>query len=102
MWPPILLASLGCYLEKIAGYLLPQRMLDSRVVHHVAALLPVALLAGIVTVQAATSGHAIVTDARMPGMAVAVVLMSRRTNFLLMVVCASATTALVRHFGLMA
>jgi len=102
MWPSILLAALGCYAEKLAGYLLPQRVLDARVVHHVAALLPVALLTGIVTVQAVTSGHSISPDARLPGMAVAVALMSRRTNFLVMVVCASATTAAVRHFGLMA
>lgn len=101
MWAPILLASVGCYIEKFAGYLLPQRWLDTRVVHHVAALLPVALLAGIVTVQAVTSGHAITLDARLPGMLVAIVLMARRTNFLVMVVCASATTACVRYFGLL-
>ena len=101
MWPSILLASFGCYSEKLAGYLLPPRVLDARFVHHVAALLPVALLAGIVTVQAITSGHSISLDARLPGMAVAVALMWRRTNFLVMVVCASATTAAVRHFGLL-
>lgn len=102
MWPSILLASLGCYAEKLAGYLLPERVLDRRVVHHVSALLPVALLAGIVTVQAMTSGHDIAWDARVPGMAVAFLLMARRTNFLVMVICASLTTAVVRHFGLMA
>ena len=102
MWSPILVASLGCYAEKLAGYLLPQRLLDTRAIHHVAALLPVALLAGIVTVQALTTGHTITLDARVPGMAVAVALMARKTNFLVMVVCASATTAIVRHFGLMA
>lgn len=101
MWSPILLASLGCYVEKFAGYLLPQRVLENRGVHHVAALLPVALLAGIVTVQALTTGHQLSIDARLPGMAVAVLLMARRTNFLVMVVCSSATTALVRHFGLL-
>lgn len=101
MWSPILVASLGCYAEKLAGYLLPQRFLDTRIVHHVAALLPVALLAGIVTVQALTAGHTITLDARVPGMAVAVALMARKTNFLVMVVCASTTTAIVRHFGLM-
>lgn len=101
MWPSILLASLGCYAEKLAGFLLPQRVLDARLIHHVAALLPIALLAAIVSVQAITTGHAITFDARLPGMAVAVALMSRRTNFLVMVVCASATTAAVRHFGLL-
>lgn len=102
MWPSVLVASLLCYVEKLAGYLLPERVLDRRAVHHIAALLPIALLAGIVTVQAITSKHSIVFDARVPGMAVAFVLMARRTNFLVMVVCAAAMTALVRHLGLMA
>ena len=102
MWPSVLFASLLCYVEKFVGYLLPDRVLDRRIVHHVAALLPVALLTGIVTVQAITTKQDIVFDARVPGMAVAIALMARRTNFLVMVVCASATTALVRQFGLMA
>lgn len=101
MWPPILIASLGCYAEKLAGFLLPQRVLDQRVVHHVAALMPVALLAGIVSVQAVTNGHRITLDARVPGMIVALALMSRRANFLVMVVSASATTAVVRALGLL-
>lgn len=102
MWPSVLVASAFCYVEKLSGYLLPERVLDRRIVHHVAALLPVALLAGIVTVQAITSKQSINPDARVPGMAVAFMLMARRTNFLVMVVCASATTALVRHLGWMA
>ncbi len=101
MWPSVLVASFGCYAEKLAGYLLPERVLDRRVVHHVATLLPVALLTGIVTVQAITTKHSVVLDARVPGMVVAVVLMARRTNFLVMVVSAAATTALVRHLGWM-
>ena len=101
MWPSVLVASFGCYAEKLAGYLLPERVLDRRIVHHVAALLPVALLTGIVTVQAVTAKHAILIDARVPGMAVAIALMARRTNFLVMVVSAAATTAIVRHLGWM-
>lgn len=101
MWPPILVASVLCYLEKLAGYLLPSRLLDRRAVHHVAALLPVALLTGIVTVQAITVRHAIVLDARVPGLAVGFILMWRRANFLVMVIASAAVTALVRRLGLM-
>lgn len=101
MWPAVLTSSFLCYAEKLAGYLLPERFLNRRSVHHVAALLPVALLTGIVTVQAITAKQSIVFDARVPGMAVAIALMARRTNFLVMVVAASATTALVRLLGWM-
>lgn len=101
MWAPVLIAALGTYLEKIAGYLLPERVLNNRVVHHTAGLLPVALLSAIVAVQAFTTGKVWVFDARVPGMLVAFVLILRKTNFLVMVVAATATTAAVRALGLL-
>lgn len=102
MWPAIGVTALGLYLEKLAGYLLPARALERDSVRRVAALLPIALLASIVAVQVVASGRAVQLDARLPGIVVAVVLLARRTNFLLMVLAASATTALVRYLGWMA
>lgn len=101
MWAPVLIASLGTYLEKLAGYLLPQRVLDNRVVHHTAGLLPVALLSAIVAVQAFTTGHSLQFDARIPGMVVAAALIWKRANFLVMVVASMAATAAVRYLGLL-
>lgn len=101
MWTPVLIASLGAYFEKLAGYLLPERVLNNRVVHHTAGLLPVALLAAIVAVQGFTTGQQWQFDARVPGLLVAFVLIWRRANFLLMVVSAMATTAAVRYLGLL-
>lgn len=101
MWTPILIASLGTYIEKLAGYLLPARVLNNRAVHHTAGLLPVALLAAIVAIQAFTTGNAWTFDARVPGMAVAFVLIRKRANFLVMVVSAMLTTAAVRWLGLL-
>ena len=102
MWPAIGVTALGLYLEKLAGYLLPARALERDSVRRIAALLPIALLASIVAVQVVASGRAVQLDARLPGIVVAVVLLARRTNFLLMVLAASATTALVRYLGWMA
>lgn len=102
MWTAVVIASLGAYLEKLAGFLLPARFLNSRAVRHTAELLPVALLAAIVAVQALTSGRAIMLDARVPGMAVAFILIWKRANFLVMVVLSMLTTAAVRYFGLLA
>lgn len=101
MWAPVLIASIGAYLEKLAGYLLPARVLNNRVVHHTAGLLPVALLAAIVAVQALTAGQSLQFDARVPGMLVAFVLIWKRANFLVMVVASMAATALVRWLGLL-
>lgn len=102
MWPAIGVTALGLYLEKLAGFLLPARALERDSVRRVAALLPIALLASIVAVQVVASGRAVQLDARLPGIVVAFVLLARRTNFLLMVLAASATTALVRYLGWMA
>lgn len=101
MWVPILIASIGAYFEKLAGYLLPAKVLNNRMVHHTAGLLPVALLAAIVAVQAFTTGRALEFDARIPGMLVAFVLIWKRANFLVMVVASMAATAFVRSLGLL-
>lgn len=102
IWPSIGITAAGLYLEKLAGYLLPAHLLERAGVRRVAAVLPVALLASIVAVQVVATGHEVHLDARVPGMAVAILLLARRTNFLIMVIAASATTALVRQLGWMA
>lgn len=99
LWTAVLAAIAGTYLTKLAGYLVPQRILEHPLVKHVSLLLPVALLSAIVTVQAFTSGRDITLDARLPGIAMAMVLLSRRANFLVVVVGAAATTAVVRALG---
>ena len=101
-WTAVLLALGGTYLAKFAGYLVPQRILEHPLVKHIALLLPVALLAAIVTVQAVTSERSIVVDARLPGIVVAMLLLARRANFLLVVLGAAATTAVVRALGWLA
>ena len=102
MWGSLGATALGLYLEKLAGYLLPAPMLEQATVRRVAALLPIALLAAIVAVQTLGRGHGVALDARLPGLGVALLLLSRRANFLVTVLSAAATTALVRHLGWMA
>lgn len=96
MWGAILVAAAGCYAIKLAGLSVPERVLADPRVRRVAALLPVALLAALIALQAATDGKAITLDARIPGLAVAIVAQWRRAPFLVVVGAACATTALVR------
>lgn len=102
MWPAIAVTAVGLYLEKLAGYLLPARMLEGETSRRVATMLPIALLSAIVVVQGLTGSGAVQLDARVPGLLVAIVLLVRRANFLVMVLAATATTALVRQLGWMA
>jgi len=96
MWAAILLAGAGCYLLKVAGLSVPQRVLQHPVAERVADLIPVALLAALVAVQVFARGHALVLDARAAGLAVAVALLAVRAPFLVVVVGAAATAALLR------
>jgi branched chain amino acid efflux pump len=90
MWLPILIASGGCFALKLAGLSLPVR--ETRAV----AVLPVALLAALVGIQTFASGEELVLDARVAGLAAAVVAVRLRAPFLVVVACAAATTALLR------
>lgn len=96
VWGGLLLAAAGCYAWKLAGLSVPERWLLTDRVQRVAALLPVALLAALVAVQTSTDGAGLVVDARLAGLAVGVVALLLRAPFLVVVLAAAASTALLR------
>lgn len=96
IWTAVLLASVGCYLLKLAGLSVPTSVLERPVVARVAGLLPVALLAALVGVQAVGDGSGLVIDARAAGLGVAVVLLLVRAPFLVVVAGAAAAAAVLR------
>ena len=59
-------------------------------------LVAVPLLAALLLVQTVGDGHRLVLDARVPALAVAAVLVWRRAPFLVVVLAAAATAALLR------
>ena len=96
VWLAVLATCAGCYLLKAAGMALPRRLLERRRVRAVADLLPVALLASLVVVQAASDGPALVADARLAGLAAGGVALLLRAPFLVVVAVAAAAAALLR------
>lgn len=98
-WVAVLLGSAGCYLLKLAGYLVPGSVLDRREVRAIAGLLPVALLSALVVVQTFASGAAIEVDARLAGLAVAIVALLLRAPFLIVVLAAAVAAAALRALG---
>lgn len=99
IWTAVLVASLGCYLIKLAGLSVPQRILEDPRVRHVAALLPVALLSALVATQTFSTGHHLAFDARAVGLAAAAAAVRLRAPFLVVVGLAAVVTALVRLAG---
>jgi hypothetical protein len=96
IWAAVIVASVGCYLLKLAGMSLPESLLDRPDVQRVAALLPVALLAALVVVGTFEADGELVIDARLAGVGAAIVALLLRAPFLVVIIVAAATTALLR------
>jgi branched-subunit amino acid transport protein len=86
----------GTYLLKAAGpLLLGGRALPPAVVR-VAELLPAALLAALVVVSTFVTDRSLAVDARAAGLMAAAIALTARLPFVVVIVTAAATTALVR------
>ena len=100
IWLAVLGCAVGCYLLKLAGMSVPERVLAHPVVRRTADLLPVVLLAALVAVQVfvvpRTDGPALTIDARLAGLAAAVVALLLRAPFIVVVFVAALTAALLR------
>lgn len=100
LWTTVLLASGLAFALKFIGYVVPHQMLDGAILSRVAAMLPVALLSALVAVQTFTTSAGVLTlDARAAGLAVAITALALRAPFLVVVILAAATTAMLRAFG---
>lgn len=99
IWAAVLAGSIGCYLLKLVGYLLPASVLAREDVRRVTGLLPVSLLAALVAVQTFSTGQSLEIDARAAGLAVAIVALVLRAPFLVVVLVAAVTAALLRASG---
>ncbi len=95
-WTALLLLAAGGYALKAAGpLLLGDRELPPHA-ERLLALAAVPLLAALVVVQTFAVGQDLVLDARAPALAVAAVCVWRRAPFLVTVLAAAATAALLR------
>lgn len=99
MWTAIGVTAVGCYLLKLAGLSIPGSVVEHPVVHRVADLMPVALLAALVAVQVFADGPGLALDARVAGLAAAVVALLLRAPFIVVVAVAALTAAGLRLLG---
>ena len=92
----LIVMTVGTFVLKSAGPLvLGDRSLPVRL-QYVVDLLPAALLAALAVVSTVGNGREIVVDARLVGVVVAGVALWRRLPFVVVIVLASAATALTR------
>jgi branched-subunit amino acid transport protein len=100
-WIAVLSTAAGCYALKLAGLTIPARLLRDRRLRRFAELVPVALLAALVAVQAGAKGSALLYDpARLAGLMAAVVALMLRAPFLVVILAAAVTAAVLRLAGI--
>jgi branched chain amino acid efflux pump len=98
LWILVSATIAGCYLLKLAGYLVPARLLDHPRTRQLVELLPVALLAALVVVEALANGRRLdFNGPRLAGFAVGAIAVWRRAPFLVVVVLAAVTAAVLRQ-----
>jgi len=96
VWQIILVASIAVLALKLLGYLVPPSIIEKPTPARVANLLTVALLSALVAVQTLAVGQTIQLDARVPALLVAAVLFALRVPFIVVIIAAAATAALIR------
>ena len=99
VWLAVIVIGLGCYALKLAGLVMPGRVLADARVRRFTELVPVALLTALVAVQALGHGGALEADGpRLAGLAAAMIALLVRAPFLVVLVVAAAVTAGLRLF----
>lgn len=91
-----LLASLICYLLKLAGFLAPQKLLENKSIKSINNFIPLAMLSALVAVQAFASGQQLTIDPRAAGLVIAVISLLLKRSFITTVILATITTAVTR------
>ena len=98
-WIAVLAASAIAYGFKLAGYTVPPVWLAQPRVIRITEMLPAALLASLVVLQTFSTGPHLVLDARAAGLVVAIGALLLRAPFIIVVVLAAVTAAVLRMLG---
>ena len=96
LWITVLVNSAGSFALKLAGQSLPAWLLRVPRVNRMALLLPIALLSALTAVLTFGDGTGLTIDARAAGLLFAVLALVLRAPFLVVVIGAALTAALIR------
>ncbi|WP_323960008.1 AzlD domain-containing protein [Arthrobacter sp. JZ12] len=99
LWLWILAACVISYLTKLAGYLVPARLMENPQMTRVAGTLTIGLLASLTAVNTFSTGQALVIDARLAALVAAGVALWLRAPFLVVVLAGAGAAAVARLLG---
>ncbi len=100
LWTWVLAACAAAFVIKLAGYLLPQALLDRPVIHELAGALTVGLLTSLTVMNTVGKGQAIVPDARLLALAAGALALKLKAPYIVVVLAGALAAAIGRRCGL--
>jgi hypothetical protein len=88
-----------CFLLKAAGSVIPRSVLERPRVAALVAMFPIALLSALLAVVTVADGMSLAVDARLAAVAAAAIALLLRAPFLVVVLVAAVTAAVLRALG---
>ena len=95
LWLGVLGTSLVAFLLKFTGHSIPEKYVNNPRALRINTLIPIALLSALVGVQTLTEKGKWVIDQRLPGVAVALIALSLKAPYFVVVVTAAVTSAIL-------
>jgi branched-subunit amino acid transport protein len=95
-WALVISLAVGAFAFKVLGLIVVGNRQLPATLHRCLALIPAAMIAALVVKDTFGSGQSLVIDARVPGVAVAVMATWRKAPLIVVIVLSAAVTAALR------
>jgi len=95
MWIGVIGASIALFILRYSGYLVPEKFLTNPRMLRINTLIPIALLSALVGVQTLTEKGKWIIDQRIAGVAVALIALSVKAPYFVVVISAAVTSAVL-------
>ena len=95
MWIGVIGASIALFILRYSGYLVPEQFLTNPRMLRINTLIPIALLSALVGVQTLTEKGKWIIDQRIAGVAVALIALSVKAPYFVVVISAAVTSAVL-------
>ena len=95
LWIGVIGSSISLFVLRYLGYLVPEKFLTNPRMLRINTLIPIALLSALVGVQTLTEKGKWVIDQRLAGVAVALVALSLKAPYFVVVIAAAVTSAVL-------
>lgn len=97
---PVVIASFIAFALKFAGFLVPKAILEHDLFKKIIPVLPIGMLAGLISVQVLAVKQELVFDGRIAGIVAGMIALALRAPFIVVVVLAALVTAVGRASGI--